>query len=321
VSNYFKTEHVTERCTLGEMLDRHGEILSRLDEPLADASFIPTFMLCKLARKHVTVALSGDGGDELFMGYPTFFAHQMAAHFRRFPASFLKLCRGLVNRLPTSMANLSFDFRLKQFFKGIGYDDLVRDQVWLGAFSDTELRTLLVPGLAPEAAACYGPVEDFLKEVSGQGLERLQEFYFNFYLQGDILVKVDRASMANSLEVRSPLLDDAFVGNMLGIPPGLKVKAGQGKYIFKKAMEGRLPKKIIYRKKKGFGIPVARWIRQDLKSEFERVLSPAELRKDGLFNTVQVQSILNEHLSGQVDHRKKLWTLYVFQKWKRTFLD
>ena len=148
----------------------------------------------------------------------------------------------------------------------------------------------------------------------------MQDFYFNFYLQGDILVKVDRASMANSLEVRSPLLDDTLVRRMLKMPAGLKIRAGEGKYLFKKSMAGRLPGEIIRRRKKGFGIPIAKWIREDLKSEFRRVLSARELDKDGLFNATAVARMLDEHLSGKIDRRKQLWTLYVFQKWKEIFL-
>ena len=299
------------------MLDEHGSILSSLDEPLADASYIPTYMLCRLARRHVTVALSGDGGDELFAGYPTFAAEELAVKIERLPEWIIHAMRLCADRLPTSMNNLSFDFRLKQFLKGMSYKGLVRSQVWLGAFSDRDSEKLLAPSLQKQASRAYSTLSQLTPGGNTHWMQALQAFYFQFYLQGDILVKVDRASMANSLEVRSPFLDDRLVQSMLGMPASLKMKSGVPKYFLKKAMVGRLPSNIIYRGKKGFGIPIAKWIRQDLRNEFEATLSGAELKKDGLFSPAEVRRLLDEHHSGKTDNRKKLWTLYVFQKWKR----
>ncbi|MEI8344786.1 MAG: asparagine synthase (glutamine-hydrolyzing) [Candidatus Omnitrophota bacterium] len=320
VSEHFHTEHISHRCTLDQMLAEHGQILGRLDEPMADASFIPTFMLCRLAREHVTVALSGDGGDELFMGYPTFQAHCLAERMGWIPGPLRRLLGACVNRLPTSMDNLSLDFRLKQFFKGLTHPRIIRDQVWLGAFSQSQLRRILQTQLHEQAGRCYEPFDGFEPDKA-DSLKALQQFYFNYYLQGDILVKVDRASMANSLEVRSPLLDDRLVRAMLGIASKLNLSTPHGKGIFKQAMRPYLPARIIDRPKKGFGIPIAKWIRQDLKKEFERALSPQILRKDGIFEPSTVRLLLDEHLSGKKDNRKQLWTLYVFQLWKERYLS
>jgi len=152
----------------------------------------------------------------------------------------------------------------------------------------------------------------------GEALKDLQEFYFRFYLQGDILVKVDRASMANSLEVRSPLLDDELVRYTLRAPSAVLRAHGTPKALLAATVAAELPSEIRRRPKKGFGIPIAHWIRGPLKAEFAETLSAERLRKDGHFDTAQVESLLRQHWSGKVDNRKKLWTLYAFQKWKES---
>lgn len=322
VSKYFKTEHITERCTIHEMLKTHEQIIEYLDEPMADASFIPTYMLCRLARKHVTVALSGDGGDELFMGYPTFYAHRLAQSLDRIPGILKSAMRLAANLLPTSHSNISLDFKAKQFCKGLSYKPFYRDQIWLGAFSEKEINELLVGDFDKGIQEAAGPIREFLAKLpaDSEDLAKLQAFYFNFYLQGDILVKVDRASMANSLEVRSPLLDDTFVRSMLPMPPALKWGNAEGKYLYRKAMKGLIPDTIIHRKKKGFGIPISDWIRKDLKKEFAAVLGPEALRETGIFNPYYVSRLLNEHWAGKKNHRKKLWALYVFERWRMRYL-
>ncbi len=320
VSDHFSTEHIEEKLTIQDMLNQHESILSTLDEPLADASYIPTFLLCKLVRQHVTVALAGDGGDEVFCGYPTFEAERLAHYLNVLPTFLIKGMKKAVNALPVSMDNLSIDFKLKQFFKGMGLASGMRNQVWLGSFNAKEMTQVLQHVMPANDESVYEQITNYLEEPSGDYIRDLQKFYMRFYLQGDILVKADRASMANSLEVRSPLLDHEFSKSMLSMPSKLKLKGNQTKYLFKKAMDGRLPHDIIHRPKKGFGIPVAHWIRGDLKKHFEHALSPARIQKDDIFNSKAIQALLQEHLSGKKDNRKQLWTLYVFQKWKENWL-
>lgn len=304
VSRYFKTEHFEESFSMAAMLSEHAAILNQMDEPLADASFLPTYFLSRLARRHVTVALSGDGGDELFYGYPTFQASCLGEKLDFLPSGVWKLFHRWAEALPTSMDNISFDFKVKQFLKGMRYRGFKRDQAWLGAFSD-------------EKESAFEPLRSFEALNARDGLKKLQSFYFQFYLQGDILVKTDRASMAHSLEVRSPLLDDDLVRQMIQVPSRLQFRGGTNKYLFKKAMRGQLPEEIIDRPKKGFGIPIAHWIRQDLRREFEEIFNTRSIQKDGLFEASALQSLLQEHLSGKKDNRKQLWTVYVFQKWKQ----
>lgn len=308
----YDTEHTEFICSANTMIERHQEILSYLDEPMADASFIPTYLLCEMVRKHVTVALSGDGGDELFCGYPTFEAESLAQKMQRMPVWMLKVMKKAVNMLPVSRDNLSVDFKLKQFFKGLPADTAKRNHVWLGSFDDAERGGILHPDFVSQESPYL-----LLSEItsSDNPMRYLQELYFRFYLQNDILVKVDRASMANSLEVRSPLLDDRFFLRMMQVPVGYKYQKGITKYVFKQAMRGRVPDRIIDRPKKGFGIPVADWIRKDLKEAFDSKLGPANIRKTGLFNEHKVKELLNQHQTGKKDNRKQLWTLYVFQIW------
>lgn len=321
VSDFFETEHITEECSAARMLNELEKILDWVDEPLSDASFIPTFMLCRLARRHVTVALSGDGGDELFGGYPTFYAYKIAQRLAFLPKEIIRCLQKLANTMPVSMNNISLDFQVKQFLKGMAYKGPIRNQVWLGAFCDTEVQKVLAGAYLPgDYGMIYAPINKHHRGDLADPLDQLQEQYFRFYLQGDILVKVDRASMANSLEVRSPFLDDDLVQNVLKMPFEFKMRGRMSKYILKKVMRGRLPDDIIFRQKKGFGIPIAKWICQDLRREFQEILNPQRMAKDGIFNAHEVQTILNDHLAGKKDNRKKLWTLYVFQKWKQRVL-
>ena len=312
VATLYGTEHVTEKCSASRMLEEHRAILARQDEPLADASFIPTSLLCRLARRHVTVCLSGDGGDELLMGYPTFEAAEWAGRLRWVPSAAVDLLGAIARVWPASYGNLTVDFKLKQFLKGLRHAPPLRDQVWLGAFAPAEIQALLGEVSMP------GEPLRALRGGWGEALKDLQEFYFRFYLQGDILVKVDRASMANSLEVRSPLLDDELVRYTLRAPSAVLRAHGTPKALLAATVAAELPSEIRRRPKKGFGIPIAHWIRGPLKAEFAETLSAERLRKDGHFDTAQVESLLRQHWSGKVDNRKKLWTLYAFQKWKES---
>lgn len=320
-AEFFSTEHTEEKLTLGAMLREHEAIIAHLDEPMADASFIPTYLLSRLVRKSVTVALGGDGGDELFGGYPTFEAARIAGRIDRWAPWSKGLLKRAAQALPVSMDNLSLDFKAKQFTKGLGYPARIRSQVWLGAFADTELGALVSPDLAAEALGVYRGIHEVLGDPPADARDDLQEFYFRFYLEGDILVKTDRASMANSLETRSPLLDDRLVGTVRRIPANIRFGNGQPKYLFKKMIAGRIPGEIMDRPKKGFGIPIAHWIRQELRGEFESTLAPDRIRKAGFFNPETVSALLAQHLAGKRDNRKQLWTLYVFEKWRENWLN
>jgi asparagine synthase (glutamine-hydrolysing) len=314
VASFFGTDHREQILQSKTLLDILPEVAAFMDEPLADASIIPTYLLSKFTRQHVTVALGGDGGDELFAGYPTFQAHRMAGFYKIPRLLHERLIRPLAECLPVSSDNFSFDFKVKRFLRGIGDRPEIRDQIWLGAFTPAEQRTLL-NGPAPEIDEYEDVVEAEKTCGSTNSMERLIYLYCKFYLQDCILTKVDRASMACSLEVRAPFLDYTFVEFANAIPFHLKLKGLTGKYILKKAMQNKLPKEILNRRKKGFGIPVAKWFRHDLRDIMLDYLSESRLRRQGLFNPAEVTRLVNEHLRGTQDHRKKLWTLFIFQLW------
>jgi asparagine synthase (glutamine-hydrolysing) len=313
------TEHYEQRFTERDMLDIVPEIPRLLDEPLGDGSLIPTFLLSRFTRQHVTVALGGDGGDELFAGYPTYGAHRMARLYQMIPG-FVRsgLIEPVVAGLPVSTENLSLDFKAKRFVRGASHGAGTRHTIWMGSYDAVEQRKLL----RPEIVAAY-PDERVFDEVlpydrlngNGNLIEQMMKLDAAHYLSECVLFKVDRASMAASLETRAPFLDHTFIEFVLKLPIEMKLKGLTGKYILKKAMRGRLPDDVIDRPKKGFGMPVAKWVKGELRSLVRDTFSPERLNRRGLFNADYVQRMLDEHERGLADHRKLIWTLLMFEMW------
>ncbi|HTA31308.1 MAG TPA: asparagine synthase (glutamine-hydrolyzing) [Candidatus Cybelea sp.] len=314
VANFFGTDHREQILQGKAMLDILPEVAAFLDEPLADASIIPTYLLSKFTRQHVTVALGGDGGDELFAGYPTFQAHRMAAFYKIPRVLHEHMIQPLAECLPVSSENFSIDFKVKRFLRGMGLRPEIRDQFWVGSFTPDEQRALL-QGSSPEIDAYEDIVEAEKNCGSKNSMERLIYLYCKFYLQDDILTKVDRASMACSLEARAPFLDYTFVEFANAIPFHFKLKGLTAKYILKKAMRKKLPPEILGRGKKGFGIPVAKWFREDLREPLLDLLSESRIRRQGIFNPAEITRLVDEHLHGKKDNRKQLWTLFLFELW------
>jgi asparagine synthase (glutamine-hydrolysing) len=318
VAEYFGTDHREEILPPSRLLEILPRVCAFLDEPMADPSIIPTYLLSEFTRKHVTVALAGDGGDELFAGYDPFLAHYPAGIVGHIPRPFLNLLKGLVHLLPVSSRNISLDFRLKQFLSGISYPPAIRHFAWLGSFTPEEQKMLLQPAVQSSISLddAYDIVSCYLKRMKiHDRLDDIIYLYCKLYLQDDILVKVDRASMACSLEARAPFLDYTVVELVSSIPNRWKLKGFTTKYLLKKAMEPYLPRDIIYRRKKGFGIPIAAWFKGPLKDVLTDLLNPRRLESQGLFQSRYVQKLIEEHLAGKIDHRKRLWTLFIFQNW------
>lgn len=317
VARYLGTEHYEEKLTPQSLLQILPEIIEMMDEPFADASAIPTYLLSKFTRQQVTVALSGDGGDELFYGYPTYQAHQIACWLPRWIA---RPAKGLADLLPVSDENIGFDFKARRFAAGLNYDPPLRNQIWLGSFEPDQKRRLFT---AETRQALQGKDEfGILRQHwnrcdSFDDLDRLCHTDLRFYLQDDILFKVDRMSMAHSLEVRAPYLDHQLVEFVSSLRPELKLKGLTTKYILKQLAQPLLPSKIIHRKKKGFGIPIAPWIKSDLKEIFREILSPETLSQEGLFDPSWIGRLLDDHLRNRRDNRKLLWTLFVFELWRQ----
>jgi asparagine synthase (glutamine-hydrolysing) len=325
VAERFRTEH-TEFVVGSDQVRELVPVLARsLDEPLADASCIPTYIISKLARRHVTVALAGDGGDELFAGYDTHRAYRVARLYRRVPAFLRKgLVRPMVRLLPASKKRLSFEFKAKKFISGVEYPPEIANIIWWGAYAPQDKARLFSADLRAALARenLFGPVEAWQATApSGDSLDRICYLDLKLYLQDDLLVKVDRMSMANSLEIRAPFLDYTFVEFAATIPASLKLKGSTSKYILKKMLRRLLPEEILTKKKIGFDIPLGDWMQRELKDFTLDMLSPANLRRQGLFDPVAVEGLLREHLRGRHNHRQLLWPLVIFQSWRDAYLS
>ena len=223
-----------------------------------------------------------------------------------------------VNRLPVSMDNLSFDFKAKRFVRDAVRPAAQRHHLWLGCFREEELGQLLAPEVRSELAGedPLLPVHSYAAECKArEELNRVLYLDMKLYMESDILVKVDRASMANSLEVRVPILNREFVDYVTRLPLDMKLHNFTRKYIFREAMRGKLPQEILDRKKHGFGMPISKWLRGDLREMAQDLLSEERIRRDGLFQPEYVSGLLSNHLAGTQDNRKPLWTLLVFQQW------
>jgi len=307
-----------------QMLENLEALPCLLDEPLADASILPTYLLSKMTSEKLKVVLSGDGGDELFAGYPTYQAHKLITYFDSLPESLKEVARSLAQSLPVSDANISFDFKVKQFLRGAGVSSEIRFFRWMGGLTDSEKRELLSDDLKA-ALIHHNSYQDIFRYLNQSGLtkdlERILYLSMKLYLQDDILVKVDRAAMANGLEVRCPLLDLEFVEFACQLPTKYKLKGLKTKYLLKKAARGILPDEIIDRRKKGFGIPIARWLRNELKDFMCDSLNETKIKRQGFFNYSYIKKLVDDHLERKVDNRKALWSLLVFQIWHETYLE
>lgn len=322
LADLFGTNHHEVLLDPDDSLDILPVIDSVLDEPLADASILPTYLVARFARSHVTVALGGDGGDELFAGYETFRALSAAQVYNRVVPGFVdhNFIRPAARRLPVRTSNFSFDFVVRQFLRGVKVPEPERLWRWLGAFNPEELLALVTPEVinAVDSENLYAEAYALHSRVSSEDVITRDIYgYIKTYLQDDILTKVDRATMACSLEARSPLLDFKVVELANSIPSHLKrSKTNKLKYIFKRALQGMVPETILRRRKKGLGVPLASWLRGRLREPLRDSLSEQRVREQGIFRPEAVRILLEEHETGRVNHRKKLWTLFMFQRWQ-----
>jgi len=323
VAAHLGTEHYEDKLSVEKAADLISEIGTWLDEPMSDGSLLPTLLLSRFVKKYVTVALGGDGGDEIFAGYPMYFGHKMARVYDSIPR-FVRngIIEPIVTSLPVSTKNLSFDYKAKRFVAASKYDVVTRHHSWFGSFSiDAQNDLLSETVLSNTSADIYRDAKNLLKICdAADQIEQMQFLDMNFYMAEDILTKVDRASMAVSLEVRAPFLDPRIAEYAASLPPEYKLKGNKGKHILKKAVEDLLPKTILQRPKKGFGIPIAGWLKGRLNPLMHDLLAPERLKKQDLFNAGFVQKLIKEHETGAASHHKQLWTLLVFQLWCDNFL-
>jgi len=307
-----------------EMLRMVEKLPDILDEPLADPSILPLYLLSQFASAKMKVVLSGDGGDELFAGYQTYQAHKLVTYYDVLPAFMKSTLRALASYLPVSHGYLSTDFKIKQFLKGVGVSSEIRFFLWRGAFSNMEKRDLLSPEIQMELQNhnCHEDIFRYVRESRlTKEMERILYLSMKLYLQDNNLVTVDRASMANGLEVRCPLLDHNFVEFVCRLPTDYKLKGFRTKYLLKRAAEGFLPQKLIYRQKRGFGIPVSKWLTGKLKEFMLDYLSKERIERQGIFHYPYVHRLIEEQLAKKKDNREPLWTLLVFQTWHERYIE
>lgn len=302
VAEFLQTDHHTDTLGLDAALEVMPRIFDLLDEPQGDGSLLPTWLLCRFARRHVTVALSGDGGDELFAGYDPFRALRLAGLYSKIvPRPLHKALRVLAARLPVSHANISLDFKIKRTLRGLDHPPRLWNPVWLGALEPSELARLTDSHFSIEEIYSEA-IEAWDSCASANPVDRTLQFYTEIYLQDGILAKADRASMMNSLEVRSPFLDIEVADFARRLPHRYKLRGKTTKHLLKRAVEALLPQDIIYRSKKGFGTPVGSWLRTG------RIAPVAD--------SPMLREKLSAHLAGKSDERLYLWCEHVWQQWQ-----
>jgi len=347
VARRFHTRHhvlTADEPHLREALDT---LVSHLDEPLADPAVLPTYLISRFARSRIKVALSGEGSDELFGGYPTYLGARAADYYLRLPGAVRRqVGKVLMRWLPVSPGAVPKGMFLRRFFANVERDPAERHEVWFGMCSPAQLDQLFTPEwlTCARARAGTGPARDgdpprsisasplpagTPSEIALASLARVLEgarfedtlaevLYLDFrlYLEDNLLVKIDRASMACSLELRTPFLDHRLVEFAAGLPAALKVNRFRLKHILKEAVEPWLPHEIVYRQKRGFSVPIARWIRQELRPLADATLAEDKLKREGILNPPYIRRLLEEHWSGREDHRKALWAVLCFQWWR-----
>ena len=316
VARHFGTDH-HEVVVRPDGLSILEDLVSHFDEPFADSSAIPTWYVSEIARRHVTVALSGDGGDELFGGYDRYMVHPRVAAFDRLPVLGLRTIAGVV------WPHLPHGTRGKNFLRHVARDPAGRFLDSLALFHADERAALFTDGvrsaLAGDAEAVLARHFERFGELPHES--QMMRFDFETYLPEDVLTKVDRMSMAHSIESRVPLLDNHVIDFAATLPARFKIRNGRRKHVLKEALRPLLPPGILDRRKQGFGVPLGVWFRGGLTDLFNDVLESPRARQRGYFEPSFVARLLREHLAGQRDHTHRLWQLLVFELWYRQYLD
>ena len=314
VARHLGAEHQSFRVK-PEALSLLSDLVWHHDQPFADSSAIPTCLVSKLARQHATVALTGDGGDELFVGYERFYAAALLNRLGFLPTPFLRGAARLLSLLPEGTAYYDPVKRTRRFLQAASqplaeaYFDLVR------VFSQESLTAIYL------GAGKHLPTLDrYAQADQPHPIARLTETNIRSYLPDDLLIKADRCSMAASLEARAPFLDHELAEFAASLPFNLKLKGSRNKHILKEAARGLLPAEIINRKKHGFGIPLGAWLRRDIGPARDILLS-RRARERGLLNMTTVARLIDEHETGKRDHNRQLWALLTLEEWHRQFVD
>jgi asparagine synthase (glutamine-hydrolysing) len=318
IAQRFSTDH-HEFVVRPDMTSVVPLLVRHYGEPYADSSAIPTYYLSKLTRDFVTVALAGDGGDELFAGYQRYHAVRLAAALDRIPAALRRpILRGAEAILPKAGDQRGRSGRLRRFISGARRPRAGRYLSWLAISDDEWLSTSATDDFRPYAEAAARELERRAGLPIGDPTRRAQLLDVALYLPDDLLVKVDIASMANSLEVRAPFLDRCLVEYALALPPSLMIRGTRRKWILRKAFAETLPPENLARRKQGFGVPIGRWLRQELRPLLSDVVLSTSALERGYLRPEAVKVMVDEHLGG-VDHSHRLWSLLMLELWHREF--
>ena len=323
VADHLKVDHKDE-IIKPDVVELFEHLMYYLDDPIGDFSIFPTYLVSKLARKHVTVSLSGDGGDELFGGYETYLAENKALKYAKIPAIFRKgLIEPSLNLIKPTAKKKGLINKAKRFVEGLGHPsdlsharwrffvgDVIRNQL----FTNDVLKKIDTPPAAH--------IIELFKKAGDRGhLNRSLYVDVKSYLCDDILTKVDRMAMAVSLETRVPYLDPDVVGLAFRVPEEFKVKPDETKVILKSVASKLVPKECIYRPKEGFSIPIKNWLNDEFKPLMENLLDSKKIKSDGIFNPVTIEKLRSEHAAGITNHSHILWSLIVFHDWKNRWLE
>ena len=324
VAERYQTRHRVERVESDDF-DLIDLLARTYDEPFADSSAIPTYRVCQLARRHVTVALSGDGGDESFGGYRRYRLHMAEERLRRrLPLALRRPVFGALGRAYPKADWAPRFLRAKATFQALGTDAVGAYFNGVSIFRD-DMRNRLFNTRFRASLGGYGAIEVFRRHAAladtDDPLALVQYLDLKTYLVGDINTKVDRASMASSLEVREPLMDHPLVDWLGTLPSSLKVRGREGKWLLKKAMEPRLPADVLYRPKMGFAVPLARWFRGPLRARIRTSLTGERMAATGFFEPSYLARLLDDHESGLRDHSAPLWTLLMFDAFLRNVME
>ncbi|NNE66281.1 MAG: asparagine synthase (glutamine-hydrolyzing) [Pyrinomonadaceae bacterium] len=319
-AKHFNTDH-HEFIVTPDLVETVDELVWHLDEPFSDPSTMPTFMVSKMARDFVTVVLSGDGGDELFAGYSRYQEDRNPNVVSGLPAGVReKLMRPLSEAMPHSA-------RGKNFLYNASLGGIERYIDSVSQFGMLKKKSLYSANTQSALGPDISEPEELFARIAASGgkldpLSRLLYLDSKTYLISDILTKVDRMSMAASLEARVPLLDQNLIDFVTRrVPPGLKMKGDETKYIFKKALEGIVPNEILYREKQGFGVPIAEWINTKLRKTIVNTLLEHRTLERGYFEREYIETLVSEHAKGRRDHSHPLWVLWVLELWHRRYVD
>jgi len=320
VARRYGTRHFVDRVESDDF-DLIDTLAALYDEPYADSSAIPTYRVCQLARKHVTVALSGDGGDESFGGYRRYRLHLGEERMRALmPLALRRMVFGALGRLYPKADRAPRFLRAKSTLQALARDSASAYFHSMSIFRD-DMRAALFSAKLKSELAGYRAVDTFHQHAAraqtDDPLSLIQYLDLKTYLVGDINTKVDRASMAHALEVREPLMDHPLVEWLAEVPREFKIKGGEGKWLLKKTMESRLSQEVLYRPKMGFAVPLARWFRGPLRERAKGALLDGRLQQTGYFESSYIERLVRDHASGHRDYSAPIWTLFMFEAFLR----